>query len=621
MATPFTVSQTTDVTDAKVLAAQMLASLPSGEIIWFLLKHHHEFTDPQLRTIVGMTDPYWIWIFLTLCHIRDQLPQLSMERVGVIIERLSPCEVTFLFCENTFQNFAHGVMRRDNKILQMVLARTDSYWKVSLLKQTLRIFFTTYSDSLNAQQEKVPTYKEAICTTVAQSDPAEIVGLLEYLLLARDDKDYPRLDPSFVREHWEYFCRVVERAHPKRLVRFLKAYGPKLAEDAFCIIVKHADHKKLAMFWKSGAFSALTEQKALMIEASIDPCGLFLASDVSKPPSTEEAGSSTSYRMHPYKRAIDKSAIARFSPTQLRIWINHCDPEQVASYLEANFEENDDVWHDEQFEILVEMIPANRLASFLEKNRSKLTEPHFRMVIEELDHDDTLSFWKNHLPEPLGEKRRIVFRMAIGWIDFQKLMQVWENHFLEMTVEEFYLVVERVHFFIKQCGDLYTHFARFLQNHFPQLKDEQLCIMIRCSNALDIIRSDEKGENYFPHLTDKRLAIIRWEYVLNDYYSDGDVDIPLRYLTTDSMRRIVFRCEMDRVEKGTYEGNVMEYFGLLPSEWGNCGFYNLSHLTDEEFRTILEKADLEDVLSFCNTHSAELTENQRRMVAERLCKP
>jgi D-ribose pyranose/furanose isomerase RbsD len=313
--------------------------------------------------------------------------------------------------------------------------------------------------------------------------------------------------------------------------------------------------------------------------------------------------------------------IARFSPAQLRTWINRCDLEEVASYLEASFEENDDVWHDAQFEILVEMIPSKRLASFLEKNRFKLTEPHFRMVIEELDIDDTLSFWENHLPEPLGEKRRIAFRMAIGWINFQKLMQVWENHFLEMTVEEFYLVVERVHFFIKQCKDLYTHFAQFLQNHFPQLKDEQLCIMIRCSNALGIIRSDEKGENYFPHLTDKRLAIIKWEHVLNDYYSDGDVDIPLRYLTTDSMRRIVFRCEMDRVEKGTYEGNVMEYFGLLPSEWGNCGFYNLSHLTDEEFRTILEKADLEDVLSLYNIRSAELAENQRRIVAERLCKP
>jgi hypothetical protein len=618
MATPFTISQTTDVKDAKVLAAQMLASLPSGEIVWFLLKHHHEFTDPQLRTIVGMTDPYWIWIFLTLCHIRDQTPELSMGRIGVIIERLGPCEVTFLFCEDTFENFAHGVMYSDNKTLQMVLERTDSYWRVSLLKQTLRIFFTTFYHG--AQQEKIPTYKEAICTIVARSDPAEIVGLLEYLLLARDNKDYLISDPSFVREHWEYFRRVVEKAHPKRLVRFLKAYGPKLTEDEFCIIVEHADRKKLAMFRKSEAFSALTEQKALMIEARIDPCG-FLASVVSKPPSTEEAGSSTSYRMHPYKRAIDKSVIARFSPAQLRTWINRCDLEEVASYLEASFEENDDVWHDAQFEILVEMIPSKRLASFLEKNRFKLTEPHFRMVIEELDIDDTLSFWENHLPEPLGEKRRIAFRMAIGWINFQKLMQVWENHFLEMTVEEFYLVVERVHFFIKQCKDLYTHFAQFLQNHFPQLKDEQLCIMIRCSNALGIIRSDEKGENYFPHLTDKRLAIIKWEHVLNDYYSDGDVDIPLRYLTTDSMRRIVFRCEMDRVEKGTYEGNVMEYFGLLPSEWGNCGFYNLSHLTDEEFRTILEKADLEDVLSLYNIRSAELAENQRRIVAERLCKP
>jgi hypothetical protein len=455
MATPIS---SAEITDAKVLLATQTSSLQPDVIVWFLLAHCHELTEQQLRTLVALTDPHWLLVFLEKCSYNNQpgvqFP-INRMQLDIMLERMNPYEIVFCW--------RHCFKWINKKTLHTVLTKMDPYWTVSLLKQTF-LFWGIVHQAVT----------ELFRTVVAQSDSFKIVELLEYLLRERNKSDDPAARPQY---YMEWFCMIVERADLKGLLRFLKTHGPELMDDEFRTIMKHVDSKQLSVSFKS----------------------LSIA----------ETGSSTRDKIHPYKKKTDKSVIARYSPAQLRTWVNHCDLAEVVSYFEDNY----NVLHEAQFGIWVEKIPLKRLTSFLEKNHSKLQDQHFRMVIEELANKDVVSlleiFWLNLT----DEKRRIVFCMAVGWIDFKKLMQVLENHFPRMTVEEFHLITERIVFLMDKNDDLWECFAQFFRNHLLQLTDEQLCIMVENldERAFQMLEEDEEFQQaHFCQLTDKRLAIIQW---------------------------------------------------------------------------------------------------------------
>jgi hypothetical protein len=618
MATQLTVSETIDVTDAKVLAAQVFASLQPDGIALFLLDHP-ELTEQQLRTIAGMTSSYWLLVFLRQLYLDEKERRPSIKRLRVIMERMGPCEIV---------SFLRSCpMWIDQEVLHMALERTNSYWNISLLEKDLSSCRIWSGLSYWTQPEN----KEQFGRVVDQSDHCETVRLLQCLIRNR-----PRQKTSYM----EYFHMIVQKTDPKRLVRFLKTYSPELTGDEFRMIIKYADLKQLIIFRKSEACSTLTEEKILMIEEKIDPQGvgipLFAASHDFKPSSIEEPGPSTSCRVHPYRRVFDKSVIARLSPTQLRRWINHCDPGTVAAYFVENFPELSDV----SFGIFVENIHPERLTLFLQNNYVKLTEQQFHMVIEELDNTYIMSFWENHLSKLTdvehSAKRRMAFCMAIAWTDSNKVMQILKDHFSKVTVEEFYIITDRVDFL--SCDDtgnlihdFWDQFGQFFRDHLLQLTDEQLYIMIMQLSTYtptfcDFTDDMEFQEKYFLQTTDERFAIIQWECRLDidwgtacmerqECNSNGDI-FPLFRLArlTPSKLRIQLGV---MIEMGIQDGFTKLYPGTDDDMYEHV-FDDFPYLKDDQFRKVMEIAPLDDVLSFFKRRSAELTDEQRRIVATRM---
>jgi hypothetical protein len=264
---------------------------------------------------------------------------------------------------------------------------------------------------------------------VIQSDPFEIVEVLEYLLRERrqyHDGESHSSACIVPPDDAECFSMVVERAHPRRLVRFLKMHGPELTDDEFRTAMKNVDSKQLAV-WLERDSLALTEERKAMIVARIHSEGVDIhpLSVSFNALSIEEAGSSTRYRIHPYKKDM-----TQLSPAQLRIRISKCDPEMVGAYFEKHFSQLSDA----QFAIFVVSIHPRRLALFLHDNYSKLAEQPFRMVMEELDNEEILSFAENHLLKLTDEKRRMTFWMAIVLADFKKLMQILYHTMVDLLL-------------------------------------------------------------------------------------------------------------------------------------------------------------------------------------------
>jgi hypothetical protein len=581
----------TKITDAKVLAAQISSSLQPDGIVWFLLEHFHELTEQQLCAIVEITDPYWILVFLKRYHHDDDpevQSQMDMMRLGVMMARMNPYEIiSFLINQELFQ---------------MALDRIDPYWSVLLLKR----FFS----SQVIIQEDMELYRRA----VAQSDSFTIVELLGYLLYERSKSDNPA--PESQQYYTELFCIIVERADSKGLLRFLKTHGSELTDDEFRRVIQKANLNQLTLFLKSDP-STLTEERKWMITERINLQGEdtypLVTSHPSESPSIEEAGPSTLHRADPYKRVFDKNVIATSSPAQLRISINHFDPETVVAYFESHFLELSEV----QFEIFVANIDPKSRVLFLKNNHFNLPEQRFRTVIEELDNEDIVSFLETDLLKLTDEERRMAFCMAVGWVDFEKLMQVLENYFPRMTVEEFCLITERAIFLMEKNDNLWERFEQFFRSHLFQLTDEQLCIMIGNldGRAFQMLEEDKEFQKeHFLQLSDKRFAIIRWGIHLENNTNVMSYELPG---LTGSKRDIQFRLDIDR--KGEY---AIYSFGLLPCPCNS--HHNLKHLsdlTDDQFRMIVEKSHLDDVVSFYNMRLAELTDKQHRIVAERLSKP
>jgi hypothetical protein len=61
-------------------------------------------------------------------------------------------------------------------------------------------------------------------------------------------------------------------------------------------------------------------------------------------------------------------------------------------------------------------------------------------------------------------------------------------------------------------------------------------------------------------------------------------------------------------------------YWTVPSVEEDFSFNNFYHLTNNQFRKVMKKVPLNDVLSFSKTHSAGLTDEQRQIVVARMSK-
>jgi hypothetical protein len=577
-------SETADGDD--ILAAQILASREPGGMVWFLLEHP-ELSEELFRSLLGMIDSDWYWMF---SFLHDTL---TVERFGIVMEGMGPCEIiSFLFL---------SADEWRNEEISMAIDKVGPYWMVACLKAifTCEHWFNDRDLLMKVVQQQV--------------DPCAMVEVLKCFL--------PKPGQSIYPSAIEWFRIIVERADSKMLVKFLKMYGPMLTDEQFYTVIKYADLHKLALFLKSG-FHTLTEIRVPMVMERVDPNGIFpfLGSHYFRPSSTENAEPSSSLRAHPYKREIDKSVIARFSPAQLRIWIDHCDPEQVASYLEASFEENDDVWHDAQFKIFVEMIPSKRLLTFLENNHTKLTLLQFRMVIEELDPDDALFFLDNQLllPELIDEKRRIAARMAIGWADLNKVISFWEKRPSELPDELFLVIVYRVDL-DDASGECILSFSR---KFFSKWTDKQFRMLIQAAHQFATTHLEDLiNEKLLSDLPNQRFGILMWRnyLVLGRYNWECDRWIPFIEALpklTDQKQNMFLRIVMDM---DVLNDDDEEATNRNMDQLKKVVFFK--QLTHEQFRRLIVKKLPDESLRYFLRHPpAELSDEQRYAIAKKIHK-
>jgi hypothetical protein len=579
MATALIPSSDTAASD--ILAAQILASREPDGMVWFLLEHP-KLSEKLFRSLLGMIDSGWYWLF----SFWEETFTLSVKQFGIVMEGMDPCEIISLL-------LMHDSKWEFNEKISMAIDKAGSYWMVACFKAVFKC-------------KKVKGFggRDLHMKVLQQADPCAMVEVLKYFL--------PKSGQSIIcPSRMEWFHIIVERADSKMLVKFLKMYGPMLTDEQFYMVIKCADLHRLALFLKSD-FHTLTEIRVPIVMERVDPNGIFpfLGSHYLRPPSVENSEPSSSLRAHPYKRELVPSAIVSLSPSRLRAFLCQFDWETVIAYVETHFPELDHV----PFGIFIENVPAKRLLTFLENNHAKLTLPQFRMVIEELDSDDTLFFLDNHLllPELTDEKRRIAARMAIGWADLNKVISFWEKRLSELPDELFLMIVYRVDL-DDDSGECILSFSR---NFFSKLTDRQFCMLIQAAHQFATTHlKDLIAERRLSDLSDQRFGILIWRnYFASDDWTRSEWAPFMEALPklSDQKRSMFLRLVMSDPDEKIYDEideTIINRFKVV-----------FSKLTHEQFRWLVKSSSRNSLRDFLHHHPAELSDEQRYVIAKKIHK-